>query len=124
MNETEQRLRSSVKRIANEISYPDEYNEWWKEWLSDNPDEGYTLDDTPNAWAYMQDVLDIEYTISGSGEYLGAQIAVGLGGPNIYINTRNGRVEGYWGGDEFSWSFTDKLGIDDYCEEMYQCIAG
>lgn len=47
---------------------------------------------------YLEDALDLEFTCNSRKEYLGARVAVSLGGPNIYINTRYGTVEGYWGG--------------------------
>ena len=53
---------------------------------------------------WLEDVLDIEYTISGRGEYLGARVMVTCGGPNIYVNTRAGRVELFWWGDRADWA--------------------
>lgn len=50
---------------------------------------------------YLEDALDLEYSCNSRKEYLGARIAVSLGGPNIYINTRYGVVEGYWGGSHY-----------------------
>lgn len=49
---------------------------------------------------YFDDMLNIEYTVDASKRLIGARIAVTLGGPNIFINTRYGKVEGYWGGQE------------------------
>jgi hypothetical protein len=47
---------------------------------------------------YLSDVLDIQYIVTGAGEYLAARILVAFGGPNIWINTQTKTVEGYWGG--------------------------
>ena len=62
---------------------------------------------------YFADALDIEYTISSRGEYLGAKIYVTLGGPNVWIDTREGYVKGAWGTDrEESWI------PSEICEEI------
>lgn len=53
-----------------------------------------------DALDYIDDnALDIEYTADYAKRYLGARLAVTLGGPNCYIDLRNGRgwVECYWG---------------------------
>ena len=75
----------------------------------------------PSAADYLSDALDIEYVISGNGDYLGARVLVAFGGPEIWINTRTNTVEGYWGGDEYHASFNDELGVDDYLSELYEC---
>lgn len=70
---------------------------------------------------YLNDALDIEYTVSSNFEYLGARVCVALGGPNIYIDTRNKAVQGYWGSDRAEVSYShDPLGLDDYCCELYE----
>lgn len=48
---------------------------------------------------WLDDALDIEITRGGSGDYRGARIAVTLGGPNAWLNTRSQLVEVYWGGE-------------------------
>ena len=49
---------------------------------------------------YINDhALDIEYRASSDLSYLGVEIAIALGGPSVYINTRDNRLEAYWGGD-------------------------
>ena len=39
--------------------------------------------------------------------------------PNVWVNTDTMAVEGYWFGDHASVSFSDKMGIDDWFEELY-----
>lgn len=82
--------------------------------------KSYALD-IEEAWEneelmdYIDDhALDIEYTISSNMDFLGAEIAVALGGPSVYINTRNKRVEAYWGGEEGSYPLDS-----DVCDELY-----
>lgn len=50
-------------------------------------------------YEYISEALDIEYTISSNGDFLGARIAVTLGGPNVWIDTREGYIKGTWGTD-------------------------
>lgn len=90
--------------------------------------KSYALD-IEEAWQngelmdYIDDnALDIEYTISSNMDFLGAEIAVALGGPSVYINTRDKRVEAYWGGDTGSYSLDSDLcdELDGLFEDMYQ----
>ena len=115
----EQELERRCRRIAEEITDglkncdPESFNRWYE--------EGQPEDFQPHAWDYIEDILDIQYVISGDCEYLGAQITVGYGGPNIYIHTRSCTVKGYWGSDQAQWGYVDNIGLDDVCEELYQC---
>ena len=78
--------------------------------------------DEPSAADYLKNVLEINYIIGSDKSYKGAILLVAFGGPNIWINTREKKVEGYWGGDEYVKKyFEDTLGIDDEMEEIYNC---
>lgn len=93
-NNTANELQNYVDRIADDLRklYEHEPTDEEREAAEENGD-------ACDLYTYFQDVLDIEYTISSRGDYLGARIAVALGGPNIYIDTREGYVKGYWGTD-------------------------
>lgn len=82
--------------------------------------------DACDLYSYFADVLDIEYTISSRGDYLGARIAVALGGPNIYIDTREGEVKGYWGTDRAERWIPSEIckEIDGIMEEYYNMVRG
>ena len=116
----EQELQDRCRRIAEEITDglkncdPDIFNRWH--------DEGQPEDFQPNGWDYIEDMLDINYVVGRNREYLGAQITVGWGGPNIYIHTRSCTVKGYWGSDRAQWGYVDNIGLDDVCEELYNNI--
>ena len=75
-------------------------------------------------WDYVADALDIEYTVDSHKNYLGARIYVTLGGPTVWIDTREKAVEFRWGTD----SATALLGydaaeqLDDTMEEIYSEI--
>jgi hypothetical protein len=78
-------------------------------------------DEQMSAFDYLQDALDIEYIVNGKGEYLGARVLVAFGGPNIWVNTRTGTVEGAWWADRAEASFKDNLGLDDALSELWAC---
>ena len=82
--------------------------------------------DACDLYSYFEDALDIEYTISSRGDYLGARIAVALGGPNIYIDTREGEVKGYWGTDRAERWIPSEIceEIDSIMEEYYSIVRG
>lgn len=74
-------------------------------------------------WDYFDDVLDIEYRIGADKQLRSVQIAVTLGGPNVYIDTASCQVELYWWGDRASYPIDrDVCGeIDDLFEEIFRC---
>ena len=75
-------------------------------------------------WGYFGDVLDVEYTISARGVFLGARVAVTLGGPNVYVDTRNGEVNGYWGSDSATafLPYDVRDAINDIFAELYDSM--
>ena len=71
---------------------------------------------------YLTDALDIQYIVTGDKQYRAARILVAFGGPNIWINTQTKTVEGYWWGDSaFASYYDDPMGINDACEELWNC---
>ena len=77
--------------------------------------------DYMTAFDYLHDALDIEYTVSSSKEYLGARVLVAFGGPNIWVDTRRGVVEGAWWGEKATAIFQDNIGLDDALSELFNC---
>ena len=94
----EEQLRRMCKDIANGIS---------------NPEEG----ETASSW--MEGVYDIRYIVDREKRYYSAELLVAGGGPTIWVSLNEMEVQGYWGGDRVRVPFSDNLGLDDYCEEMY-----
>ena len=72
-----------------------------------------------DAGTFMEDALDIQYIINQDKTYRGARILVAFGGPNIWVNTQDGTVDGYWGTDKVHWHYTDNIGLDDYLSGLY-----
>mgnify|MGYP001793188905 CR=1 FL=1 len=70
---------------------------------------------------YLQDILDIEYRVGSDREYRSAEILVAFGGPNIWIDTKTQTVKGAWWGDHAEASYTDEMGLDGACEELFNC---
>lgn len=112
-------LQEYVNRIAEELKrlYEADLTDEEREQAEENG-EAYDL------YSYFSDVLDVEYTVNYCGEYIGARIAVALGGPNIYIDTREKEVKGYWGTDRATawlpYEIADE--IDNIFSELYACV--
>lgn len=88
-------------------------------------DEAPEDDDEPqDLYSYFEDVLDIEYRISGQGDYLGAILTIACGGPHIDVDTRERAVKLWWGGDKAEWSISSDTAdaIDEIFEEYYNCL--
>ena len=68
---------------------------------------------------FIDNCLDIRYIVDSKGQYLGAQLLVSFGGPNIWIHTMDNTVKGYWYNEREEVSFTDNINLDDTCSEIY-----
>lgn len=49
---------------------------------------------------WLNDILDIEYTLDSRRELIGARIYVTLGGPTVWIDTRYNEIVCHWGCDK------------------------
>ena len=63
------------------------------------PSNGRRISEDPALKGYLDDCMDVTYKVDSNGEYLSCCILKEYGGPNTYIDTGNGTVEVYWGGD-------------------------
>lgn len=110
-------LKEYVDGIRDDLKnlYEADYTDEERETMEENG-EAYDL------YSYFADVLDMEYTIDRFGEYLGVKVYVTLGGPNVWIDTREGYVKGAWGTDrEESWLPSEICDeIDDIFREYYE----
>ena len=113
-----QQLQDMVNNIAHNIQHGMTYDEA----EMDHEANGCEPDDQISGYDYLQDCLDIQYIVTGASEYLGARVLVAFGGPNIWINTKDRQVEGYWWGDNFTLSYkNDEMGIHDCEIELIGC---
>jgi hypothetical protein len=108
----EDQLRRMCKNIADGITNPV---------ISNDEQEDGSVEQHGGASAWMEDVYDIRYIVDREKRYMAAELMVAGGGPTIWVNLDTKYVEGYWGGDKVTEPFTDNLGLDDYCEDMYGC---
>ena len=87
--------------------------------------EGYLTEneygETQTAFDYLQDVLDFNWILNSDRTMKGARLLVAFGGPNIWIDTQRGIVDGSWWSDRASASFKDNLGLDEALSELWNC---
>lgn len=74
-----------------------------------------------SGFMYLNDVLDIQYTVSSDLKtMLGARLLVSYGGPNIWIDTMRGEVEGFWGSETATAKFyEDPMGVEMAASDLY-----
>lgn len=101
-------LKEHVRSISDSLSGT------WEEEVNEDGEPMSAMD-------YLFDALDIEYILNSRRECIGARILVSFGGPNIWVNTRSGQVEGYWWGDSYTESYIDGIGLQDAVIELYEC---
>lgn len=109
MNTEQARLQDHVDFIAQELNKP------WEEWdldLADDPDQGFT------AWDYVQTILDFTYELDSKRRVIGGSLLLSFGGPNIWLDLRSGRVDGYWWGDHAQAFVTNREQLDELIECM------
>lgn len=86
-------------------------------------DRDGACEDHPSAESFLADALDITHMTNGmTGDYLGSEIAVTLGGPNIVVDTRHGVVTGRWGRDYYEARYDDHLGVDSALEYLASAL--
>jgi hypothetical protein len=97
-------------------------NHGFDEWQTGEENEN---GERPSAYDYLSEVLDLQWIIRQDKELVGTRLLVAFGGPNIWIDTARGIVEGYWWGDNFSSGYnTDSefsRELNDALEELYNC---
>jgi len=110
MSDTRQQLLDNVLAVVAE--------------LEGDLSEVYAEDgEEPTVLDWLQDQLSIEsYTTSSRGEYLGAEVLVTCGGPDIRVHTRRSVVVGYWGSDRIERGYTDEIGLNEMLADHWECI--
>jgi hypothetical protein len=105
----EEQLVRMCKNIAESISSPN------PKFIG--PEDEEPREETAHDW--MEGVYDIRYIVDREKRYYSAELLVAGGGPTIWVSLNEMEVQGYWGGDRVNVPFSDNLGLDDYCEELY-----
>ena len=72
---------------------------------------------------YLDDCLDIDYTINSRKEFQSVRVCVAWGGPSIYIDTDKKAVCLYWWSDRAQYYMSDEAvaAVDEWAEELYNC---
>jgi len=84
----------------------------------------FELDEDEDLPGYLSSnqIMDIKYVLDDNLDYVGSQLLVAFGGPNIWINTQHQQVEGYWWGDKVIKDYyEDSIYLDDHIKELYEC---
>lgn len=70
---------------------------------------------------YFENALDIDYIVNSCKEYKACRIMVAYGGPNIYINTWERKVELYWWTESGSFYLSTEVcdAIDEWVESYF-----
>ena len=73
---------------------------------------------------YFENALDIDYIVNSNKQYKACRIMVACGGPNIYVNTWERKVELYWWSDSASYNLSYDVceAIDNWAEECFICL--
>ena len=71
------------------------------------------------------DWLDIEYRVGSDRKYRSVELCAAWGGPCIWVDTGTGGtncgvVQGRWGSNSIDIPFTDRVGLDEYFEELWE----
>lgn len=86
----------------------------------------YTYDDDEDdedGEYYFDDVYNTDYVFRSGVGFVGVCIMVACGGPNIYIDSYNEEVAGYWGRDEVHYPISGDVAdrITDAFEDIAEC---
>ena len=116
--EAKKALQDQVDSIAHTI----QYGMTFEEAGMDSEEFHSHPHDLISGHDYLADALEINYIVSQDAQYLGARILVAFGGPNIWIDTRAGFVEGHWWGDSATARIDgDSMDLDECLSELWEC---
>lgn len=116
---TADELHDMCQRVREELQalYDADYSDEERE---EREESGEACD----LYDYFNDVLDYEFAISSRRDMLGVKVWVTLGGPNIWIDTREGYIKGAWGTDRADVWLPSEIAdeISTIFEDIYNCI--
>ena len=84
----------------------------------------FELDQDQDLPGYLSSnqIMDTNYVLNYNLDYVGSQLLVAVGGPNIWIDTQHQQVKGYWYEDEVIKDYyKDSIYLDDHIKELYEC---
>lgn len=106
--EFQKQFQNTVDRIADALEEIKDYD--FYEQVDEETDE-------EGNW-YFEDTYNIDYVWRLGYGLMGVRVMVACGGPNIWVDTFEKTVHGYWGGDEAIAYLTD-----DCCEKIENSIG-
>ena len=73
---------------------------------------------------YFENALDIDYVTNSQKEYKACRIMIAFGGPNIYVNTWERKVELFWWNESGSFYLSGDAcdAIDEWAESYFACL--
>jgi hypothetical protein len=102
--------------------YAKDLKERWEFQQTDEYEELEDIyEDERTLYYLLDDILDLEFTCTADRSYISAEFALGIGGPNIYVDTRRGVVKGGWGNARSEYYIDDEVKdwLDDYFYDMW-----
>ena len=100
---TKEQLEENCRSIAEELEKFTDSDYYYSEKESGFRKKGkkYDPDDDMGAYGYIENsVYDVKMVVDLRGNMYSCRLMVAGGGPNIYIDTGDMEVQGYWGADE------------------------
>lgn len=73
---------------------------------------------------WVADVLDERYSLNGELRYIAVRLTLTCGGPNIYLDTDTGEIEGFWGTDHYAVPVSDDViaAVDEWYEDIFDAL--
>jgi hypothetical protein len=73
---------------------------------------------------YMEDMLDIDFTVNRYKEYQSCSVCIGWGGPNIFIDTSDAYIKLYWGStqEQYPIKYDTRDAVDEWAREYYEYL--
>lgn len=112
MINTKHDLENQVRMIAKQVEYGFDP-------VGDESEESPIMD-------WLEGVLDFQWIVSSDKQtLLGARLLVAFGGPNIWVDTSRGIVEGHWWQDSafenFDTDTENALELREHLEMIWSC---
>lgn len=108
-------MKTSLQLLEEEVNSAYDYLlKVYTAYVNGEDDDFYEENDLEDLSNYITNSYDLEYTKTLQGDFRGCRLAIAFGDPNIYIDTQENRLEGYWGGTKFYKDFDSC----DVCNEI------
>lgn len=103
----QKQFQNQVQRIADTL-----------EIIKDNDFYEFEDENDENGRWYFEDIYNTDYIWRLGYGLMGVRVMIACGGPNIWVDTFEKTVHGYWGGDEAIAYLSD-----DCCEKIEEVFG-